>query len=89
VTLAIETHVAGGTRSACSASLSDIEREMVSPCCRPCRAVGTKVALSILSTLTPGRHLASAIRRLRDKANDHARAPASAPKVAERGRDPN
>ena len=68
------------TRSACSASRSDIEREWFR-LLQTVQGVGTNVALSILSTLKPA-DLASAIA-MRDKATV-ARTPGVGPKVAER-----
>ena len=68
------------TRSACSASPSDIEREWFR-LLQTVQGVGTKVALSILSTLRPA-DLATAIA-MRDKAMV-ARTPGVGPKVAER-----
>ena len=79
VTLAIETHVRED-QIRLFGFLSDIEREWFR-LLQTVQGVGTKVALSILSTLKPA-DLASAIA-LRDKAMI-ARAPGVGPKVAER-----
>ncbi len=79
VTLAIETHVRED-QIRLFGFLSDVEREWFR-LLQTVQGVGTKVALSILSTLKPG-DLASAIA-LRDKAMI-ARAPGVGPKVAER-----
>ena len=79
VTLAIETHVRED-QIRLFGFLSDIEREWFR-LLQTVQGVGTKVALSILSTLTPA-DLASAIA-LRDKATI-TRAPGVGPKVAER-----
>ena len=79
VTLAIETHVRED-QIRLFGFLSDIEREWFR-LLQTVQGVGTKVALSILSTLTPA-DLARAIA-LRDKATI-TRAPGVGPKVAER-----
>src|SRR6201981_3844866 len=79
VTLAIETHVRED-QIRLFGFLSDGEREWFR-LLQTVQGVGTKVALSILSTLKPA-DLASAIA-LRDKAMV-ARAPGVGPKVAER-----
>ena len=79
VTLAIETHVRED-QIRLFGFLSDAEREWFR-LLQTVQGVGTKVALSILSTLKPA-DLASAIA-LRDKAMV-ARAPGVGPKVAER-----
>ncbi len=79
VTLAIETHVRED-QIRLFGFLSDVEREGFR-LLQTVQGVGTKVALSILSTLKPA-DLASAIA-LRDKAMI-ARAPGVGPKVAER-----
>ena len=79
VTLAIETHVRED-QIRLFGFLSNIEREWFR-LLQTVQGVGTKVALSILSTLTPA-DLASAIA-LRDKATI-TRAPGVGPKVAER-----
>jgi Holliday junction DNA helicase RuvA len=79
VALAIETHVRED-QIRLFGFLSDIEREWFR-LLQTVQGVGTKVALSILSTLKPA-DLASAIA-LRDKAQV-ARAPGVGPKVAER-----
>src|SRR5450755_1441454 len=79
VELAIETHVRED-QIRLFGFLSDIEREWFK-LLQTVQGVGTKVALSILSTLTPA-DLASAIA-LRDKAMV-ARSPGVGPKVAER-----
>ncbi len=70
----------GKTRFACSVFCYDGEREWFR-LLQTVQGVGTKVALSILGTLTPA-DLASAIA-LRDKAMV-SRAPGVGPKVAER-----
>ena len=79
VTLAIETHVRED-QIRLFGFLSDLEREWFR-LLQTVQGVGTKVALSILSTLKPA-DLASAIA-LRDKGMI-ARAPGVGPKVAER-----
>src|SRR5690348_7930759 len=79
VTLAIETHVRED-QIRLFGFLSDLEREWFR-LLQTVQGVGTKVALSILSTLKPA-DLASAIA-LRDKAMI-TRAPGVGPKVAER-----
>ena len=79
VTLAIETHVRED-QIRLFGFLADIEREWFR-LLQTVQGVGTRVALSVLSTLTPG-DLASAIA-LRDKAAV-ARTPGVGPKVAER-----
>jgi len=79
VALAIETHVRED-QIRLFGFLSDIEREWFR-LLQTVQGVGTKVALSILSTLRPA-DLASAIA-LRDKAMV-ARSPGVGPKVAER-----
>ena len=79
VMLAIETHVRED-QIRLFGFLSDVEREWFR-LLQTVQGVGTKVALSILSTLTPA-DLASAIA-LRDKATI-TRAPGVGPKVAER-----
>jgi Holliday junction DNA helicase RuvA len=79
VTLSIETHVRED-QIRLFGFLSDIEREWFR-LLQTVQGVGTKVALSILSTLKPP-DLASAIA-LRDKAMI-TRAPGVGPKVAER-----
>ena len=79
VTLSIETHVRED-QIRLFGFLSDIEREWFR-LLQTVQGVGTKVALSILSTLTPA-DLASAIA-LRDEATI-TRAPGVGPKVAER-----
>ena len=79
VTLAIETHVRED-QIRLFGFLSDIEREWFR-LLQTVQGVGTKVALSILSTHKPA-DLASAIA-LRDKATI-TRAPGVGPKVAER-----
>jgi Holliday junction DNA helicase RuvA len=79
VSLAIETHVREDQIKLFGFT-SDLEREWFK-LLQTVQGVGTKVALSILSTLKPGE-LASAIS-LRDKAMV-ARTPGVGPKVAER-----
>jgi len=79
VTLAIETHVRED-QIRLFGFTSDVEREWFR-LLQTVQGVGTKVALSILSTLRPA-DLASAIA-LRDKAMI-ARSPGVGPKVAER-----
>ncbi len=79
VTLSIETHVRED-QIRLFGFLSDVEREWFR-LLQTVQGVGTKVALSILSTLRPA-DLASAVA-LRDKAMI-ARAPGVGPKVAER-----
>jgi len=79
VTLAIETHVRED-QIRLFGFLADVEREWFR-LLQTVQGVGTRVALSVLSTLTPG-DLASAIA-LRDKAAV-ARTPGVGPKVAER-----
>jgi Holliday junction DNA helicase RuvA len=79
VTLAIETHVRED-QIRLFGFLSDVEREWFR-LLQTVQGVGTRVALSVLSTLRPG-DLASAIA-LRDKAMV-ARTPGVGPKVAER-----
>jgi Holliday junction DNA helicase RuvA len=79
VTLAIETHVRED-QIRLFGFLADVEREWFR-LLQTVQGVGTRVALSVLSTLTP-RDLASAIA-LRDKAAV-ARTPGVGPKVAER-----
>jgi len=79
VTLSIETHVRED-QIRLFGFLSDMEREWFR-LLQTVQGVGTKVALSILSTLKPA-DLASAIA-LRDKATI-TRAPGVGPKVAER-----
>jgi Holliday junction DNA helicase RuvA len=79
VTLSIETHVRED-QIRLFGFLSDIEREWFR-LLQTVQGVGTKVALSILSTLKPA-DLANAIA-LRDKASI-TRAPGVGPKVAER-----
>jgi Holliday junction DNA helicase RuvA len=79
VALAIETHVRED-QIRLFGFLSDVEREWFR-LLQTVQGVGTKVALSILSTLRPA-DLASAIA-LRDKAMI-ARSPGVGPKVAER-----
>ena len=79
VSLAIETHVRED-QIRLFGFLSDVEREWFR-LLQTVQGVGTKVALSILSTLRPA-DLASAIA-LRDKAMV-ARSPGVGPKVAER-----
>jgi Holliday junction DNA helicase RuvA len=79
VTLAIETHVRED-QIRLFGFLSDLEREWFR-LLQTVQGVGTKVALSILSTLKPA-DLASAIT-LRDKAMI-TRSPGVGPKVAER-----
>ena len=79
VTLAIETHVRED-QIRLFGFLSDLEREWFR-LLQTVQGVGTKVALSILSTLKPA-DLASAIA-LRDKAMI-TRSPGVGPKVAER-----
>jgi holliday junction DNA helicase RuvA len=79
VTLAIETHVRED-QIRLFGFLSDVEREWFR-LLQTVQGVGTKVALSVLSTLKPG-DLASAIAT-RDKAAV-ARTPGVGPKVAER-----
>ena len=79
VTLAIETHVRED-QIRLFGFLSDVEREWFR-LLQTVQGVGTRVALSILSTLKPA-DLASAIA-MRDKAMV-ARAPGVGPKVAER-----
>ena len=79
VTLSIETHVRED-QIRLFGFLSDVEREWFR-LLQTVQGVGTKVALSILSTLKPS-DLASAIA-LRDKAMI-TRAPGVGPKVAER-----
>jgi holliday junction DNA helicase RuvA len=79
VALAIETHVRED-QIRLFGFLSDVEREWFR-LLQTVQGVGTKVALSILSTLRPA-DLASAIA-LRDKAMV-ARSPGVGPKVAER-----
>jgi len=79
VTLAIETHVRED-QTRLFGFPSDLEREWFR-LLQTVQGVGTKVALSILSTLRPA-DLASAIA-LRDKAMI-ARSPGVGPKVAER-----
>jgi len=79
VTLAIETHVRED-QIRLFGFLADVEREWFR-LLQTVQGVGTKVALSILSTLKPA-DLASAIA-LRDKAMI-TRAPGVGPKVAER-----
>jgi Holliday junction DNA helicase RuvA len=79
VTLAIETHVRED-QIRLFGFLADIEREWFR-LLQTVQGVGTRVALAVLSTLTPG-DLASAIA-LRDKAMV-ARTPGVGPKVAER-----
>jgi Holliday junction DNA helicase RuvA len=79
VTLAIETHVRED-QMRLFGFLADVEREWFR-LLQTVQGVGTRVALSVLSTLTPG-DLASAIA-LRDKAAV-ARTPGVGPKVAER-----
>ena len=78
-TLAIETHVRED-QIRLFGFLTDVEREWFR-LLQTVQGVGTRVALSVLSTLTPG-DLASAIA-LRDKAAV-ARTPGVGPKVAER-----
>ncbi len=79
VTLAIETHVRED-QIRLFGFLSDVEREWFR-LLQTVQGVGTRVALSVLSTLKPG-DLASAVAT-RDKALI-ARAPGVGPKVAER-----
>jgi Holliday junction DNA helicase RuvA len=79
VTLAIETHVRED-QIRLFGFLSDVEREWFR-LLQTVQGVGTKVALSVLSTLKPGE-LASAIA-MRDKATVQ-RAPGVGAKVAER-----
>ena len=79
VTLAIETHVCED-QIRLFGFLSDVEREWFR-LLQTVQGVGTRVALSVLSTLKPG-DLASAVAT-RDKALI-ARAPGVGPKVAER-----
>lgn len=79
VTLAIETHVRED-QIRLFGFLSDVEREWFR-LLQTVQGVGTRVALSVLSTLKPS-DLASAIA-LRDKAAV-ARSPGVGPKVAER-----
>jgi len=79
VTLAIETHVRED-QIRLFGFLADVEREWFR-LLQTVQGVGTRVALSVLSTLTPA-DLASAIA-LRDKAAV-ARTPGVGPKVAER-----
>jgi Holliday junction DNA helicase RuvA len=79
VTLAIETHVRED-QIRLFGFLADIEREWFR-LLQTVQGVGTRVALSVLSTLMPG-DLASAIA-MRDKAMV-ARTPGVGPKVAER-----
>ena len=79
VTLAIETHVRED-QIRLFGFLADVEREWFR-LLQTVQGVGTRVALAVLSTLTPG-DLASAIA-LRDKATV-ARTPGVGPKVAER-----
>jgi Holliday junction DNA helicase RuvA len=79
VTLAIETHVRED-QIRLFGFLADVEREWFR-LLQTVQGVGTRVALAVLSTLTPG-DLASAIA-LRDKAMV-ARTPGVGPKVAER-----
>jgi Holliday junction DNA helicase RuvA len=79
VTLSIETHVRED-QIRLFGFLSDVEREWFR-LLQTVQGVGTKVALSILSTLKPA-DLASAIA-LRDKATI-TRAPGVGPRVAER-----
>lgn len=79
VTLAIETHVRED-QIRLFGFLSEVEREWFR-LLQTIQGIGTKVALSILSTLKPA-DLASAIA-LRDKAMI-ARSPGVGPKVAER-----
>ena len=79
VTLAIETHVRED-QIRLFGFLADVEREWFR-LLQTVQGVGTRVALAVLSTLTP-RDLASAIA-LRDKAMV-ARTPGVGPKVAER-----
>jgi Holliday junction DNA helicase RuvA len=79
LTLAIETHVRED-QIRLFGFLSDVEREWFR-LLQTVQGVGTRVALSVLSTLKPGE-LASAIA-LRDKAMV-ARTPGVGPKVAER-----
>src|SRR3954463_16433095 len=79
VVVSIETHVRED-QIRLFGFLSDVEREWFR-LLQTVQGVGTKVALSILSTLTPA-DLASAIA-LRDKATI-TRAPGVGPKVAER-----
>jgi Holliday junction DNA helicase RuvA len=79
VTLAIETHVRED-QIKLFGFLSDVEREWFR-LLQTVQGVGTKVALSVLSTLKPGE-LASAIA-MRDKASI-TRSPGVGAKVAER-----
>jgi Holliday junction DNA helicase RuvA len=79
VTLAIETHVRED-QIRLFGFLSDVEREWFR-LLQTVQGVGTRVALSVLSTLKPG-DLASAVAT-RDKGMI-ARAPGVGPKVAER-----
>jgi len=79
VTLAIETHVRED-QIRLFGFMADVEREWFR-LLQTVQGVGTKVALSVLSTLKPG-DLASAIA-MRDKAMV-ARTPGVGPKVAER-----
>src|SRR6266849_9648211 len=79
VTLSIETHVRED-QIRLFGFLSDVEREWFR-LLQTVQGVGTRVALSVLSTLKPG-DLASAIA-MRDKAMV-ARTPGVGPKVAER-----
>jgi Holliday junction DNA helicase RuvA len=79
VTLAIETYVRED-QIRLFGFLADVEREWFR-LLQTVQGVGTRVALAVLSTLTPG-DLASAIA-LRDKAMV-ARTPGVGPKVAER-----
>ena len=79
VTLAIETHVRED-QIRLFGFLADVEREWFR-LLQTVQGVGTRVALAVLSTLTPG-DLASAIA-LRDKATV-ASTPGVGPKVAER-----
>jgi holliday junction DNA helicase RuvA len=79
VTLAIETHVRED-QIRLFGFLADVEREWFR-LLQTVQGVGTRVALAVLSTLTPS-DLASAIA-LRDKATV-ARTPGVGPKVAER-----
>ena len=79
VTLAIETHVRED-QIRLFGFQSDVEREWFR-LLQTVQGVGTRVALSVLSTLKPG-DLANAVA-LRDKAMV-ARAPGVGPKVAER-----
>jgi Holliday junction DNA helicase RuvA len=79
VTLAIETHVRED-QIRLFGFLADVEREWFR-LLQTVQGVGTRVALAVLSTLTPG-DLASAIA-LRDK-TAVARTPGVGPKVAER-----